>query len=107
MSDTGHLVVEIHVPLAPSPGALEGEYAFTWIDEVDELLADLDAAEVSDDAEEWEGEYLFFVAGATEDDLLTVAHRVAEHPQVPPGVYAVVTDSEADAYGVGRRVELS
>ncbi|MEV8038953.1 hypothetical protein [Streptomyces sp. NPDC086182] len=46
------IVVEIHVPLREAPGALEGSYPFPWIDQVEDLLAEQEAAEVYDDGEE-------------------------------------------------------
>ncbi len=101
-----HLLVEIHVPLAPSDVA-EGEYPFPWIDSIMEFLADLDGSrgEMYDDGEELGDEYLFFVNGASEQDLLSLAREIANLPGVPAGVYATVTDDEADMGG-GTRVEL-
>lgn len=99
------LVVEIHVPLVAT--ATDG-YAYPWIDGIEELLfvgAENGAYEVYDDGEELDGEYLFFVTGADESTLVAVASTVARHPGVPDGVYARVTDDEADM-GTGRRVEV-
>jgi hypothetical protein len=109
MRDTAvvaELLIEIHVPLTPS-GVPEGEYAFPWIDTVMEHLMELDgdAGEMYDDGEEWGDEYLFFVAGAPESELLRLAREVANLPGVPEGSYATVTDTAADMGG-GRRVEL-
>lgn len=100
------LLVEIHVPLTPSD-VPEGEYRFPWIDTVMEYLLDLDGdrGEMYDDGEELGDEYLFFVSGASESDLISLARQVANLPGVPTGVYATVTDTEADLGG-GRRVDL-
>jgi hypothetical protein len=47
MSDDPQLVVELHVPLTPTPGLGEDEYQFPWIDQImDEVLA-LDDAGVA------------------------------------------------------------
>lgn len=103
MSD---LLVEIHVPLTPSD-VQEGEYPFPWIDSVMEFLFTLDGSkgEMFDDGEELGEEYLFFVSGAPEADLIALARAVAALPGVPSGVYATVTDTDADMGG-GTRVEL-
>ncbi|AYF98466.1 hypothetical protein [Protaetiibacter intestinalis] len=100
------LLVEIHVPLTRRD-VPEGEYPFPWIDEVMEFLFELDGStgEVFDDGEEWDGEYLFFVHGAPEAELISLARQVANLPGVPAGVYATVTDTEADMGG-GIRVDL-
>ncbi|MDM7855645.1 hypothetical protein [Cellulomonas alba] len=107
-TSTAELVVEIHVPLAPDPDATPGAYPFPWIDTVEDYLAGLDGSDGAeyDDGEEYGDEYLFFVAGAPEAALLELARRVALLPDVPVGVYAVVTDTVAPELGVGRRVEL-
>lgn len=99
------LIVEIHVPLTPTPGA--NDYAFPWIDEIEAYLGELDGSdgEMHDDGEELGDEYLFFVSGAPEADLIQVARRVARLDGVPKWVYAVVNDSEGDM-GEGRRVDL-
>jgi len=101
------LVVEIHVPLTPTPGRGPSDYAFPWIDDVEAYLGDLDGSqgEVYDDGEELGDEYVFFVGGAPEADLVQVARRVSELDGVPKGVYAVVNDSEG-AMGEGRRIDL-
>jgi hypothetical protein len=100
------IVVEIHVPLREVPGTPEGSYPFPWIDQVEDFLAQQGDAEVWDDGEEHGETYVFFVTGAPEDDLLAVASRVAGLVGIPRGVFAVVTDDEAEEIGVGRRVEL-
>jgi len=103
------LVVEIHVPLLPAPNTAEGEYQYPWIDTVMEYLLDLDGerGEMYDDGEEDGDEYLFFVSGAPEDDLLALAREVAALHDVPAGVYAMVTDTDAAEFGTGRRVDLA
>lgn len=111
MSET---VLEIHVPLTRAPGSpeLDGdEYAFPWIDEVETLLAELDGPVVEHDAaEEWsneqgEPEFLFFVTGGTEAELIAVARSIARLPTVPTGVYATVADAEGER-GEGEPLDL-
>ena len=58
------IVVEIHVPLEEVPDAPEGSYLFPWIDQVEDFLAEQEAAEVYDDGEEYDGVYVFFITGA-------------------------------------------
>ena len=102
------LVVEIHVPLTPRPGTPDGEHPFPWIDEIEERLGDLEVdgeLEVHDDGEEVEGEYVFFVTGRPEPQLLLQASRIAEQDGVPDGVHAVVNTDDGDV-GEGRRVDL-
>ena len=100
------LLVEIHVPLTPTD-VPEGDYPFPWIDSVMDFLVGLDGerGEMYDDGEELGDEYLFFVAGASESELIALARQVANLPGVPTGVYATVTDTDADMGG-GRRVDL-
>jgi hypothetical protein len=100
------IVVEIHVPLREAPGTPEGSSPFPWIDQVEDFLAGQEAAEVYDDGEAYGEAYVFFITGAAEDDLLAVAARTAGLPGIPGGVFAVVTNDEADEIGLGRRVEL-
>ncbi|WP_327694740.1 hypothetical protein [Streptomyces sp. NBC_00459] len=100
------LIVEIHVPLEEGPVTPEGSRPFPWIDRVDDFLVNLEEAEEHDESDEYEGVHVFFVTGAPETVLLSVASRVAAMPGVPGGVFAVVTDEEAEEIGVGRRVEL-
>ena len=108
----GDLVVEVHVPLTKSTELEEGEYAFPWIDDISEFVASLDetprydGATTHDDPEEWEGHYLFFVSGASEDALLRVANDISQMSGVPVGTFAMVTDSDASTYGEGTSVEL-
>jgi hypothetical protein len=94
------LIVEIHVPLVDtgvrSPD--NPDYAYGWIFEVEEYLAsheDDGGYEVYDDGEELGNAYLFFLTGADERTLLSVARDV------------VVTDDEAEETGVGQRAPLS
>lgn len=100
------IVVEIHVPLRQDPGAPEGSYVFPWIDQVEDFLAEQEAAEVYDDGEEYDGVYVFFITGATEEVLLAVASGTAGLPGIPSGVFGMVTNDEAEEIGLGRRVEL-
>jgi hypothetical protein len=51
-------------------------------------------------------EKLFFVAAATEAQLIELATRVAQLPGVPSGVYVTINDSEGEM-GEGRRVDLA
>ena len=108
MCDMADPVVEIHVPLTPDPTVAEGEYEYPWILDVEEHLLDelKGPVEALDDGEEVGDEYLFFITGESEDHLLRVASMIATRPGVPAGAYAVVTDAEAEDFGVGRRVEL-
>ncbi|MBI4943138.1 MAG: hypothetical protein HY830_20530 [Actinobacteria bacterium] len=97
------LVVEIWVPLVRT--ATEG-YPFPWIEDIEAFLEDLDQAEVFDDGEEIGGPYVFFVSGADEEVLLSVAGQVAALPGVPGEVYAMVTSADAPEFGQGRKVVL-
>jgi hypothetical protein len=106
------LIVEIHLPLVDtgvrSPD--NPDYAFGWIFEVEKYLAkheEEDGFEVYDDGEEFGNDYLFFLSGAAERTLLSVARDVARLPGVPKGAYAIVTDDEAEEMGVGQRAPLS
>ncbi|MEO3973244.1 hypothetical protein [Streptomyces sp. CAU 1734] len=104
------MVVEIHVPLLPTPGLPDGAYPFPWIDEVGNFLTDVEirgGAEVFDDGEEDGDHYVFSVTGAGEEDLLALASRVAGLPGVPAGTYAVVGDDGDGEPGAGRRVALA
>jgi hypothetical protein len=103
------MVVEIHVPMSPTPNVPDGAYPYPWIEEVEDFLADLEDqgdVEVFDDGEEYAEAYVFFVTGAGEEELLAVASRVATLPGVPAGAFAVVGDDEAEVLGPGRRVTL-
>ncbi|MEV2240424.1 hypothetical protein [Micromonospora sp. NPDC049891] len=101
-------LVEIHIPLVPATGGEPSDYAYPWIDQVEDLLSDLEddgTVEVYDDGEENGDVYVFFIAGATEASLLAAASRVAALDGVPAGVFAVVADDAAPD-GAGRRVDL-
>lgn len=102
-------IVEIHVPLTPSPDVAPGEYEFPWIDDVEETLGvgeEDGRYEVYDDGEELGDEYVFFITGESEADLLAVATDIANMPGLPDGAFAVVTDEDLQDLGEGRRVEL-
>ncbi|MFM9595075.1 hypothetical protein ACKI1J_35195 [Streptomyces scabiei] len=103
------MVVEIHVPLQPSPEPADGAYPFPWIEAIEDFLSDLEDGgdvEVFDEGEEEEDVYVFFVTGAGEADLLAVASRVAALPGVPAGTVAFISTDEAEELGLGRRVAL-
>lgn len=95
------------MPLTPTPGLRKRDYQFPWIDDIEEYLGQLDGTdgEAYDDGEELGEEYLFFVAGASEANLIELARRVSKLPRVPSGVYVTVNDSDGDM-GQGRRVDL-
>jgi hypothetical protein len=108
----GQLVVEIHLPLNGAGGIPPGDpgYEFGWIDDIEEFLDDESSDgsfDIYDDGEEIGGAYVFFVAGAPEEILLSVAADVAALPGVPSGAFAVVTDDRSEEIGAGRRVALS
>ncbi len=109
MSDSSQLVIEVHVPLLPSPDLDPEDYQFPWIEEVDDFIAEGEhegTVEMFDDGEENDGWYIFFLTGGSEDDLLIFATAIAALPGVPAGTFAMVTDSDADDFGLGRKVEL-
>lgn len=109
MAAMAKLVVEIHVPLVPAPDVPAGEYAYPWIDDVEDHLAGLEEAgrlEVHDEGEEVDGDYVYFVTGAAQDQLLEVASQVADREGVPAGAYAVLSSDDAEEIGVGERVDL-
>ncbi|MGY5061138.1 hypothetical protein ACWDFR_45115 [Streptomyces sp. 900105755] len=63
------VVVEIHVPLLPTPGLPDGSYPFPWIEEVEDFLSVLEDqgdVEVFDEGEEDGDVYVFFVSRAGE-----------------------------------------
>ncbi|MEV7981868.1 hypothetical protein [Streptomyces sp. NPDC086519] len=103
------MVVEIHVPLLPTPGLPDGAYPFPWIEEVEDFLSDLEDqgdVEVFDEGAEDGDVYVFFITGAGEGDLLAVASRVATLLGLPAGTVAIVSNDEAEEFGLGRRVAL-
>jgi len=109
MSDAT-LVVEIHIPLTPDNNAAEGENRFPWIDDVSTLISEIEEMGdvfVVEEGDEFDGSYVVVITGADESTLLTTANRVANLPGVPTGVFAMVTDDEADELGQGRREDIS
>lgn len=109
MSDAT-LVVEIHVPLTPDHNAPEGENPFPWIDDVSTLVSEIEEAGdafIVEEGDEFDGAYVIVITGADESTLLTIANRVANLPGVPTGVFAMITDDEADELGQGRREDIS
>ena len=105
------LVIELHIPLLPAPGLAGGGYEFPWIEDTQEsvMILDLDddGASEFDDGEESDDHYVFFLTGDDEDLVLAAAKRLALAPGVPGGAFLMVTDSDAEEFGLGRRVELS
>ncbi|MEV6301167.1 hypothetical protein AB0M02_17295 [Actinoplanes sp. NPDC051861] len=94
------VMVEIHIPMSA-----EGE----WIDDVGDFMIDLEdelGLEEWDDGEAFGDHYIFFIAGARERTLLAAASRVATREGVPAGAFAMVTDTNAPQFGLGRRVNL-
>jgi hypothetical protein len=94
------VMVEIHVPMST-----DGE----WIDDVGDFMIDLEeelGIEEHDDGEEFGGVYIFFIAGSSERTLLAAASRVATREGVPAGAFAMVTNTDAPRFGMGRRVNL-
>jgi hypothetical protein len=115
------LIVEIHIPLVSTglpPGTtwprstdiIPDDYPFPWIGEVEEYLGEREedgTFEIYDDGEELGNDYLYFITGASEETLLAVAADVAALPGIPQGVFAIVTDDQAEEMGVGRRMPLT
>jgi hypothetical protein len=94
------VLVEIHIP---TNGDDE------WIDDVGDFMIDLEeelGLEEYDDGEEYGDVYIFFIAGAKERTLLAAASRIATRKGVPAGAFAMVTDTNAPRFGMGRRVDL-
>ncbi|MGW1505054.1 hypothetical protein ACWCQW_42425 [Streptomyces mirabilis] len=109
MTPVPTMVVEIHVPLLPTPPLPQGAHPVPWIGEIEDFLAEIEDqgdVEVFDDGEEHEDAYAFFVTGSGEEHLVAVASHVATLPGVPAGTFAVVSDHEAGEFGRGRRVSL-
>ena len=95
------LLVEIHIPTTADDDE--------WIDDVGDFMIDLEeelGLEEYDDGEQFGDVYLFFIAGAAERTLLAAASRVATRAGVPAGAFAMVTDTNAPQFGMGRRVDL-
>ena len=109
METTTDLLVEVHVPLVPTPD-LDPEDQFDWIDTILDFLEEVqdsgDAA-MFDEGESLDDVYVFSIHDADESQLLAVARRIADLPGVPTGVFAVVTDTEAEDYGMGERFDIS
>jgi hypothetical protein len=102
MASVPATVLEIHVPLLPTPGLPEGSYPFPWIEEVGDLLSDLEDQrdpEVLDEGEEDRDVYVFFITGAGEEHLLAAASRVATLPGISPGTVTIVSRDEAEVFG--------
>ena len=102
-------VVEVHIPLIPAEDGVEGGYPFPYLETVENLLFGLDGqgrGEMLDGGEEYQGEYLYFLANAPESALLELAAAIRDLPGVPSETYAVVSDTDAEEWGAGRRVEL-
>ena len=104
------LVVEIHVPLTPDRNVTEGENPFPWIEDLQEFTQELEEAGdvfVVEEGDEYDGAYVIVITGAEESALLGVANRVASLPGIPTGVFAMLTDDEAEELGQGTRVDVS
>jgi hypothetical protein len=94
------LMVEIHFPMTADD---------EWIDDVGDFLIDLEdelGIEEVEDGEESGETYIFFIAGGSERRLLEAASRVATREGVPPGAFAMITDTNAPRVGMGRQVRL-
>ena len=94
------VLVEIHVPMTDD---------VEWIDDIGDYLIDLEdefGLEEHDDGEQYGDVYIFFIAGASEKTLLAAASKVATRKGVPEGTFAMVTDTNAPQFGMGRRVDL-
>ena len=103
------LLVEIHVPLTPTPDLPPGTYPLPWIEQVEDFLVELEedgAAGSYDEGTSFGDYFVFFLAGADEASLLAAGSRVAALNGVPAGAFALVTDTEAPDMGTGRRVDL-
>ncbi|WP_305783801.1 hypothetical protein [Symbioplanes lichenis] len=95
------VLVEIHVPLTGD--------VVEWVDDIGDYLIDLEeelGIEEHDDGEEYGDVYIFFIAGANERTLLKAASRVATRKGVPAGAFAMVTNTNAPQFGLGRKVRL-
>ena len=77
METTTDLLVEVHVPLVPTPD-LDPEDQFDWIDTILDFLEEVqdsgDAA-MFDEGESLDDVYVFSIHDASEDELLAVARR--------------------------------
>jgi hypothetical protein len=101
------LVVELHVPLVPASDLPAGSYAYPWILKMDEGEIELgDGVEEYDSGEESGEYYVFLLTGADEDVVVAAAGRLAARPEFPSGAFAIVSDEEAEEFGIGRRVDF-
>ena len=103
------LVVEIHVPLTPDRNAVEGENPFPWIEDLEEFTTALEEtgeAFVVEEGDEFEGHYVIVLTGAEESTLIALANRVSAMPGIPTGVFAMLTDDEAEELGQGTKVDV-
>ncbi|MGV8877160.1 MAG: glutamyl-tRNA amidotransferase [Rhodoglobus sp.] len=110
MSESATLVVEVHVPLTADPEVVEGESRFGWIETIVEFTTQLDEAGeifVVDEGDIFNDAYVMVITGADESTLTSVANRVANLPGIPTGVFAVLTDSDAEELGQGTIIEIS
>ena len=104
------LVVEVHVPLTPDRTVGEGENPFPWIEDLQEFTEGIEEsgeAFVVEEGDEFDGSYVIVLTGAEEPQLLGLANRVASLPGIPTGVFAMLTDDEAEELGQGTRVDIS
>lgn len=103
------LLIEIHVPLTPTPHLPPGAYPLPWIEQIEDFLVELEdegTAESYDEGTSFGDYFVFFLTGADEAGLLSAGSRVATLAGVPAGAFAIVTDTEAPDMGTGRRVAL-
>ncbi|EPR76864.1 aspartyl/glutamyl-tRNA amidotransferase subunit B [Leifsonia rubra CMS 76R] len=110
MSESAALVVEVHVPLTADTDVVEGESRFPWIETLVEFTAELDEIGeifVVEEGDIFNDSYVIVITGADEATLTGVANRVANLPGIPTGVFAVVTDSDADELGQGTVIDIS
>lgn len=101
-------LIEVHIPLVPAV-VPEGQYPYPYLESIEDFLFRLDGqgrGEMYDDGEEHDGEYLFFLADASEEVLLDLARQLKALPGVPPETYAIVSTKDAEEWGVGRRVDV-
>jgi hypothetical protein len=104
------LVVEVHVPLTADRNVGEGENPFPWIEDLHEFTQELEESGdvfIVEEGDEFDGAYVIVITGAEESALLGVANRVASLPGIPTGVFAMLTDDEAEELGQGTRVDVS
>lgn len=90
-------IVELHVPMTPTPGVPEDEYQYPWIDDLQEAVTDLvDAGvlEEDDSAEQIDDDYVFYLTGTTEDRLVAAANRLSILDSVPAGSFAITPSGE-------------